>query len=116
MRILVLGLALLLGGIGVVAGQNDSPPNGQGQTMNGQVRRQIESDLRAEPTLRDSSVGVRADDQRVTLEGLVQNEAQHNLAIFIAQSYAGNRSIVDKIRVQGQGSDQRETGKTPRQP
>jgi len=39
------------------------------------------------------------DENTVLLTGNVDSEQQHDLALRIAQSYAGDRKIVDKIKV-----------------
>jgi hyperosmotically inducible periplasmic protein len=66
-----------------------------------QVQRQIQDKLKNEPALASANVKVKTDDKAVTLTGTVDTEGQHELALRIAQSYAGNRVIVDKIKVQG---------------
>jgi len=45
---------------------------------------------------------VKADDESVMLTGTVNTEKQHGLALRIAQSYAGQRKIVDKIQIREQ--------------
>jgi hypothetical protein len=34
--------------------------------------------------------------------GIVESDVQHDLALRIAQSYAGDRKVVDKIRIRRQ--------------
>jgi hypothetical protein len=65
-----------------------------------QVEQQIQDKLNSEPTLANTKVSVRTNDRSVTLTGAVNTEQQHALALRIARSYAGNRKIVDKIKVQ----------------
>ena len=67
-----------------------------------QIGQQIKEMLNNEPALADTNLAVKANDQYVTLTGTVATERQHDLALRIAQSYAGGRKIVDKIRVRGQ--------------
>jgi len=67
-----------------------------------QVEQQILDKLNGEPDLANTNMRVKADDQSVTLTGTVNTERQHDLALRIAQSYAGDRKIVDKIEVRGQ--------------
>jgi BON domain-containing protein len=64
-----------------------------------EVQAQIQQGLNSEPMLRNSGVGVHVDDESVVLTGTVDSERQHDLALRIAQSYAGDRKIVDKIKV-----------------
>ena len=67
-----------------------------------QIEQHIQDMLSSEPALANTNLVVKADDQSVTLTGTVATEGQHDLALRIAQSYAGHRKIVDKIRVRGQ--------------
>ena len=71
------------------------------QLSNPELRQQIDDSFSAEPKLADSRLSVSVDDEAVTLTGTVDNEQQHDLAIGIAKSHAGDREIVDKIQVQG---------------
>jgi CBS domain-containing protein len=56
-----------------------------------EVRQQIQQGLNSEPALRNSKVGVHVDENSVILTGTVSTEEQHDLAVQIAQSYAGDR-------------------------
>jgi hypothetical protein len=67
-----------------------------------QVQRQIQEKISAEPVLANAKVGVKVTGKAVTLTGLVDTERQHEMALRIAQSYAGDRKIVDKITIRGQ--------------
>jgi BON domain len=64
-----------------------------------EVQQQIQQGLNSEPMLRNSNVGVHVDENSVILTGTVASEEQHDLALRIAQSYAGDRKIVDKIKL-----------------
>jgi hypothetical protein len=64
-----------------------------------EVQQQIQQSLNSEPTLRNSNVGVHVDENSVILTGNVDSEEQHELALHIAQSYAGDRKIIDKIKL-----------------
>jgi osmotically-inducible protein OsmY len=66
------------------------------------VEQQILDKLNGEPDLVNTNMRVKADDQSVTLTGTVETGRQHDLALRIAQSYAGDRKIVDKIEIRGQ--------------
>ena len=61
------------------------------------VQQQIEQHLNSESALQNSKVTVHVSDDVVILSGTVNTEQQHDLALRIAQSYAGDRKIVDKI-------------------
>jgi osmotically-inducible protein OsmY len=67
-----------------------------------QIEQHIQDMLNSEPALADTDLAVKADDQSVTITGIVDTEAQHDVALRIAQSYAGDRKIVDQIKVRGQ--------------
>jgi len=83
------------------------PPDTQApppQTMSSshQVEGRILDQLRAEPALARTNLDARVDDSSVVLTGTVDSPAQHDLALQIAQSNAGDRKIVDKIKVKQQ--------------
>jgi len=82
------------------------PPDTQAppaQTMSSQrVEGQILDQLKAEPRLSGTNIDARVEDDSVVLTGNVDTMAQHHLAVQIAQSNAGNRKIVDKIKVKQQ--------------
>ena len=67
-----------------------------------QVEQQILDKLNREPDLANTNMRVKADDQSVALTGTVETERQHDLALSIAQYYAGDRKVVDKIEIRGQ--------------
>ena len=67
-----------------------------------QVQRQIQEKIGAEPVLVNTNIGVKVTGKAVTLTGLVDTEREHEMALRIAQSYAGDRKIVDKITIRGQ--------------
>jgi len=62
-----------------------------------QVQQQIQAKLDTEPILRGVQLTVVADEDTVTLRGDIDSEDQHDAALRIAQSYAGDRKIVDKL-------------------
>jgi osmotically-inducible protein OsmY len=74
----------------------EAPPQGLSTP---EIQQQIQQGLNSEPMLRNSDVGVHVDENSVILTGKVASEQQHDLALRIAQSYAGDRKIVDKIKV-----------------
>jgi hypothetical protein len=69
---------------------------------NAQVDQLIQVKLKNEPRLAGASVHVEANDKSIHLSGAVDTDQQHELALRIVQSYAGDRKIVDKIRVRRQ--------------
>ena len=64
-----------------------------------EVQKQIQDKLDTEPDLANARLKVTASNSAVTLRGEVRDEAQHQAARLIAESYAGPRKIVDGIRV-----------------
>jgi len=74
----------------------EAPPQGLSTP---EVQQQIQQGFNSEPMLRTSNVGVHVDENSVILTGTVDSEQKHDLALRIAQSYAGDRKIVDKIKV-----------------
>lgn len=123
MKCILCGLVLLLVSLGLAQQPRQLPPSQstpstfpQGQTPGRQmppdqeappaeqmsstrVQQQIEQHLNAEPALTSTNVRVKTDDQSVVLTGTVDTRGQHDLAMRIAKSYAGDRQIVDKIKV-----------------
>ena len=67
-----------------------------------EVEQQIQDKLNREPTLANTEIGVKIDAKSVTLTGSVNTENQRDLALRIAQAYAGHRKILDKIKIQRQ--------------
>jgi hypothetical protein len=74
----------------------EAPPRGLSTS---EVQQQIQQGLNSEPALRNSNLGAHVDENSVILTGTVDSESQHDLALRIARSYAGDRKIVDKIKV-----------------
>src|SRR5215470_9078298 len=64
-----------------------------------QVEQKIQDKLNSEPDLSNATLRAKADQQSVTLTGTVDTDTQHDLAVRIARSYAGDRKIVDRIEV-----------------
>jgi len=67
------------------------------QPTDAEVQEQINQKLATEPLLEHLGLKAIANDHTIVLSGGVDNEQQHKLALRIAQSYAGERQIVDKI-------------------
>lgn len=83
--------------------QTQMPPDQEEQSLStAQVQEQIERGLNSEPALSNTNVSVKTNKKSVVLGGTVDTERQHQLALRIAQSHAGDRKIVDNIKVQQQ--------------
>jgi BON domain len=63
------------------------------------VQQQMQKKLATEPLLANADVNATVDDTSVVLTGTVESEEQHDLALRIAESYAGDRRIVDRLKV-----------------
>jgi osmotically-inducible protein OsmY len=77
----------------------EAPP--QQRASSAEVQQQIQEKLASEPALSDATVNVHATESSVMLTGTVNSEREHQLALDIAQSYAGSRQILDRIEVKG---------------
>ena len=82
------------------------PPDTQAppaETMSSErVEGHILDQLKEEPSLSRSNLDARVDNNSVELTGTVDTMEQHDLALRIAQSNAGDRKVVDKITVKQQ--------------
>jgi osmotically-inducible protein OsmY len=73
------------------------------ETMSSEkVEEQILNQLRAEPMLSGTNVDASVDNNSVVLTGSVETMTQHDLAVHIADANAGDRKIVDKIKIRQQ--------------
>ena|SRR5216683_396016 len=82
------------------APREQMPPDQQAKPLsNAEVRHQIQQGMKSEPELANTNISVKTNDSSVVLTGTVDTERQHDLAVRIAQSYAADRQIVDKIKV-----------------
>jgi hypothetical protein len=70
-----------------------------GQLSSPDIERQLQKELSRNPVLSDTGIKATVDDATIVLDGTVENRQQHDLALQLAQSYAGQRKIVDKIVV-----------------
>jgi len=62
-----------------------------------EVRAAIDDKLAGEPALRGTGIRASVTEKTVVLTGTVESDQQHELALRIASSYAGDREIVDDI-------------------
>ena len=86
-----------------VTAESQTQATTAGQNDTDQIRSQIENALKNEPTLSSSNVMVNVTDTKIELSGDVASGKDKQTAKRIAQSYAGNRKVVDKITVKGMG-------------
>ena len=79
----------------------EMPPDSKGMEPSDiEVQQQIGIKLASEPVLEDASVNVRVTPSEVVLSGTIHDEQQRQAALRIAQSYAGSRKVVDRMRIQ----------------
>jgi hypothetical protein len=84
---------------------------GSSATSSDQVRSDIQTAFRNEPTLTSSNVSVNVTDDSIELNGTAPSAKDRDEAKRIAQSFAGNRRVVDNIKVGGSGGpDQSSSG------
>jgi osmotically-inducible protein OsmY len=69
-----------------------------------QMQQQIQQALQQEPSLSNDSIQANVTSDKVELTGTVANGKDRKTAKRIAQSFAGNRQVVDHLTVQGKGS------------
>lgn len=74
------------------------------------LQTQIQTAIQGDPSLVNSSVQAVVSDTTITLTGTVPTGKEKQTAKRIAQSYAGNRRVEDKITVTGRGQSQRRGG------
>lgn len=79
----------------------DMPPDAQAapprELTNSEVQNQVQSKLGSEPLLRNNRLSVEVTDSEVVVSGTADNAEEHDLALQIAESYAGVRQVVDKV-------------------
>jgi hypothetical protein len=71
------------------------------QPTDAEVHEQIEHKLATEPLLEHLPLRATVNKDTIVLTGTVNNEQQHRLARRVAESYAGQRQIIDKIKIRG---------------
>jgi hypothetical protein len=71
-------------------------------TSSEQVQQQITQQFGTEPTLASTNLRADVDEASIVLSGSVDTVPQHDLALRIARSHAGDRNVVDKIKIKQQ--------------
>ena len=89
------------------AGQNPNLPQGSAPLGNlnpvdsSTLKDQLDQAYQSEPSLTGSNIQVNVTDTSVELSGSVPAGKDKTTAKRIAQSYAGNRKVVEKLSVSG---------------
>lgn len=65
------------------------------------LERSLRGKLAAEPLLNNAKLDVHVTERDITVSGAVSDRRQHDLALQVVQSNAGDRHIVDKIKERG---------------
>ena len=91
-------------GIASPAGQAGSTDTSATAESSDQVKSDIQTAFRNEPTLTSSSVSVDVTADTITLSGTAPSQKDRDEAKRIAQSFAGNRKVVDNVKVSGMGT------------
>ncbi len=92
------------------AGSASATPAASGSE---QVKSDIQTAFRNEPTLTSTNVSVSVTDDSIQLSGSAPSAKDRDEAKRIAQSFAGNRKVVDNIQVSGSPSDMATPSSTP---
>ena len=78
--------------------QNAPAPTPEASSAD-QIEQQITQQLNADPKLAGTSLRAEVDEASIVVSGTVNTAEQHDLALEIARSHAGDRDIVDKIQI-----------------
>ncbi len=76
---------------------------GTGADMSNDLQKQIQTALKHEPTLANDNLNAVVAGDTIDLSGTVASGKERQTALRIAQSFAGNRRVVDHLTVAGQG-------------
>ena len=89
---------------GATTGASTGATGMTGASDTNQLQSQIQGAIQNEPTLSGSNVNVNVTDTAIELSGTVPTGKEKQTAKRIAQSYAGNRKVVDRLTVTGRGN------------
>lgn len=90
-------------------GQSGTTPAATGRdTLT--LQKQIETRIKNDPTLTDSTVSVNVSENAIELNGTVGSKKAKMNAERIAQSYAQNRKVTDNLQVTGAGNSDLNNG------
>jgi len=84
-------------------GPSSIPPDTRAPTAQSpsseEIRDQIQQKLDTQRGLENTELNVAVDSAQVTVNGVIQREAQRDLVLRIVNSYAGEREIVDRLQI-----------------
>lgn len=78
--------------------QNEPAPVPESSSA-AQIEQQIRQQLNSEPKLAGMNLRAEVDEASIVISGTVETAEQHDLALEIARSHAGDRNVVDKIKI-----------------
>ena len=92
-----------------------APAPGAPGDIGSDLQTQIQTALKHEPTLANDNINAVVAGDTIDLSGNVASGKERQTALRIAQSFAGNRRVVDHLTVAGQGPGTSMGGRTPNQ-
>jgi osmotically-inducible protein OsmY len=92
-----------------------APAPGTPGDIGSDLQKQIDTALKHEPTLANDNINAVVAGDTIDLSGSVASGKERQTALRIAQSFAGNRRVVDHLTVAGQGPGASMGGQTPNQ-
>lgn len=85
-----------------VSPKNKMPPDTstppRGRSSAARVEQEIQKRIKTNPAMATANVTARVNDSSVVLSGTVDSSRQHDFALLIAHSWAGQRKVVDQIK------------------
>jgi hypothetical protein len=82
----------------------DMPPDTSApprQLSNSEIQQQIQDKLNSEPVLKNNQLSAQVTDDEVVVSGTADSNAERDVALRIAESYAGERPVVNKVEIKG---------------
>jgi len=82
----------------------DMPPDSSApprQLSNSEIQQQIQDKLNSEPVLKNNQLSAQVTDDEVVVSGTADSNAERDVALRIAESYAGERPVVNKVEIKG---------------
>ena len=62
---------------------------------------EIQAKLDSEPSLKNNQLKVEVSEDEVVVSGSTDSEAERDVAIRIAESFAGDRPVINKVEIRG---------------
>lgn len=89
--------------------------NSENGLSSGGLQSQIQNALKNEPTLINNNLNVSVSDDQIDLAGTVATAKEKLTAERIAESYAGNRKVKDRVTISGRSHDPQNSASNPDQ-